>query len=100
MCLLYNRLQFQPSNAFLAQRQVSKWVQQQDRDAAEETGAMDVADAAQDAESDKMTVRHLPPTNRDEDAEQAGSYSKDHQDSSHRHRPGVTKNRQCPSSIL
>ena len=67
---------------------------------AEGTGATDVADAAQGAEADEMTVRHLPPTNRDKDAERAGSYSKDCQDTSRRHPPGVTINQQRPHSIL
>ena len=66
---------------------------------AEGTGATDVADAAQGAEADEMTVRHLPPTNRDKDAERAGSYCKDRQDLSCRHRLGVTINQQRPRSI-
>ena len=67
----------------------------------EDTGAKDVADAAEDAEADKMTVRHLPPTNRDKDAEAAGCYSRDRQDSSRSHpAPGVTIHQQCPHSIL
>ena len=98
--LLYKRLRFRPSNHFLARRQVSKWERQQEGDAAEGTGAKDVADAAHDAEADEMTVCYLPPTNRDKDVERAGSYSRDRQDSSHRHHPGVTINQQCPRSIL
>ena len=74
----------------------------------EGTGAMDAADAAdaaQGAEADKMTVCHLPPTNRessskDDDAERADSYRKDRQDSSHRHRLGVTINQARPRSTL
>ena len=70
---------------------------------AEGTGATDVADAAQGVEADKMTVRHLPHTNRessskDKDVERADSYCKDHQDLSHRHRLGVTINQQRPRS--
>ena len=64
------------------------------------TGTEDLADAVQDTEADEMTVRHLPPTNRDEDVDRAGSYSKDRQDSSCRHPPGVTINQQRPRSIL
>jgi hypothetical protein len=74
--------------------------QQQEGDTAEETGATDVADAAQDAEEDKINVRHLLPTNRDEDTERAGSYRKDRQDLSRRHCLGVTINQQHPCSIL
>jgi hypothetical protein len=60
---------------------------------------MDVADVAQGAEADKMTVRHLQPTNRDKDAERAGSYRKGRQDLTRRHCPGVTINQQRPRSI-
>ncbi len=59
----------------------------------------DVADAAHDAEVDEMAIHHLPPTNGDKDAERAGSYSRERQDSSHRHPSGVTINLQCPRSI-
>ena len=99
-------MQFQPSNPFLAQQQgVSKWEQQPEGDGAEITGAKDVADAAQGREADKMTLRHLPSTNRnrsskDEETERAVSSPKDRKDSSHRHHPGVTINQQCPRSIL
>ena len=55
------------------------------------------------AEADEMTVRHLPPTNRNrssknKDTEQVGSCPKDRQDSYRRHRPGVTINQQRPRS--
>ena len=67
----------------------------------EGTGVKDVANAAQDVGADEKTVRHLSPTNRDEDTELAGYYSKDHQDSSRRHpAPGETIHQQRPRSIL
>ena len=72
MHLLYNRLQFRPSNHSWVWRQVSIQEQQQEGDAEEGTDAKDVADAAQYARADEMTVPHLPHTNRDEDAEAAG----------------------------
>ena len=70
--LLYNRLQFQPSNHSRVWRQVSIQERQKKGDAEEGTGVKDVADAAQDAGADEMTIRHLSPTNSDKDAEVAG----------------------------
>ena len=85
---------------------VSKRKRQQEGGAAEGKRATDVADGTQGAEADKMTVRHLPPTNRgsrnrsnkDVDKEWAGSSPKDRQVSSRRHCPGVTTHWQRPRS--
>ena len=90
------------------QQGVSVRERQQEGGVAEGTGATDMADAAPGAEADKMTVHHLPPTNRgsrnrsskDGDAEWAGTSPKDRQDSSRRHRLGVTTHQQCPRSTF
>ena len=105
MRLLSNILRFWPSNPWLARQQVSKWERQQEGDAAEGTGVTDMEGVVQGAEAEEMTVCRLPPTNRessskDKDTERADSYSKDRQDSSHRHHLGVTINQQHPCSIL
>jgi hypothetical protein len=84
------------------QQGVSKRERQPEGDEADGTGALDVTDAAQGAEGDKMNVHHLPTTNRgsrnsgskDVDAERAGSSPQDHQGSSRRHCRGVTTHQQ------
>ena len=105
--LLSNKLQFRPSNPLPAQQQgVSKQDCQSEGGAAEGTGATDVADMAQGVAVGEMNVRHLPTTNRgsrnrgskDVDAERADSSPNDRQDSSRRHRLGVTTHQQCPRS--